>query len=109
MNYFEHNLSCPSKGPWRRRDRVARRLEDGERQPEDGRVLAVPALPDRARLHPHGVHRPLEGRQDLVRRTARGSRPHPSKLSSNTLLLSEIGVKLKSPKENECISLMHEV
>ena len=59
----------------RRGDGVARRMEDGERLSEDGRVLAVPSLPDRPRLHPHGMRRPLKGHQVVVRRTTRGSRP----------------------------------
>ena len=50
-------------------------MEDGERLSEDGRVPAVPSLPDRPRLHPHGLRRPLQGYQVLVRRTTRGPRP----------------------------------
>ena len=71
-----HTHTFPT-GPWRRGDGAAGGVEDGQRLPEDGRVAAVPALPDRPRLHPHGLRRPLQGHQDVVRRAPRRSRPRP--------------------------------
>ena len=62
-------------GPGRGGDSFARRMENGQRLSEDGRVPAVPSLPDRPGLHPHGMRRPLKGHQVVVRRTTRGSRP----------------------------------
>ena len=74
LNRYTHTFPT---GPWRRGDGAAGGVEDGQRLPEDGRVAAVPALPDRPRLHPHGLRRPLQGHQDVVRRAPRRSRPRP--------------------------------